>query len=115
MSATSSRQSMPSILNVDSACSSQTVHTATSASPPHPRAVGSLFDVFEALREEPDDVLVVECVVHESSVPPRAHETHAAQQAQLMGHGRLADADPRGEIVDAQLCARQGIQNADAR
>src|SRR5262249_41910901 len=115
MSATSSRQSMPSILNVDSACSSQTVHTATSAPPPRPRGVGSLLDVLETLREEPDDVLIVERVVHEPPCPPRTDETHAAQQPQLMGDGRLADANVRGQVVDAELRARQRIENADAR
>src|SRR5262252_8642674 len=115
MSATSSRQSMPSIRKVDSACSSQTVHAATSAPPPQPRHVRSLLDVLEPLREQSDDVLIVERVVDEPAVPPRTDESHAAQQPELMGDGRLADADTRRQLVDAELRARQRIEDADAR
>src|SRR5215831_12935631 len=115
MSATSSRQSMPSIRKVDSACSSQTVHAATSAPPPQPRDVRPLFDVLEPLCEQADDVLIVERVVDEPAVPPWTDEAHAAQQPELMGDGRLADADTRRELVDAELRARQRVEDADAR
>jgi hypothetical protein len=61
ISATSSRQSMPSILKVDSACSSQTVQVLISPS----------FDTRSSPCEEADDVLIVEGVVDVAASAPR--------------------------------------------
>jgi hypothetical protein len=69
--------------------------------------------VFEPLREQADDVLVVERVVHQPAVAPRTHEAHAPQQAKLMRHGRFAQAQESGEIADAQLRARERVEHAD--
>ena len=102
--ATSSRQSMPSILKVDSACSSQTVQVVHEPSSPcapdrprgqsRARAHGvALLDVLEPLLEQADDVLVVEGVEHHPAVAARADQAHAAQQPQLMRDGRLAQAE----------------------
>ena len=107
--ATSSRQSMPSILKVDSACSSQTVQVVVdraSAAPllasrldcsgrrPSSGEAGSLLlHVLEPLLEQADDVLVVEGVVDMAAVAARTHQAHAAQQPELVGHRRLGEAE----------------------
>jgi hypothetical protein len=75
----------------------------------------AFFDVLEPLGEETHDVLVVERVVHQPAVAPRTHQAHAPQQSELMRHGRLAQAQQRGEIADAQLGARERIEHADTR
>ena len=41
------------------------------------------------------------------------HEPHAPQQPQLMRDGRLADPDRAGDVADAELAARQRIENPD--
>src|SRR5436190_7690338 len=85
--ATSSRQSMPSILKVDSACSSQTVQVAAAMSALRPGQVDALvraradvlvatrgqgghrlafllLDALVRLRKEPDHVVIVQGVEH---------------------------------------------------
>ena len=41
--------------------------------------------------------------------------SHAAQQAQLVRDGGLADADEGGDVAHAQLAARQRVEDPDAR
>ena len=79
---------MPSILKVDSACSSQTVQVVVTRV--SPRGDVPFLDVLQPLLEEPDDVLVVEGVEDHAAVAARPDEPHAAQQAQLVGDGGFA-------------------------
>src|SRR5215510_7015152 len=85
INATSSRQSMPSILNVDSACSSQTVQVVViSGLGARGLSRRALLDVLESLLKQAHDVLVVERVVHEPAVAARTNQTHPAQEPQLV-------------------------------
>ena len=59
--------------------------------------------------------LIVEGVIHEAAVAARPDDTLAAQQAQLMRDGRLAHPDAGGEILHAELRARERVEDADAR
>jgi hypothetical protein len=69
--------------------------------------------VFEPLREQADDVLVVERVEHEPAIAPRTHQAHAPQQSELMRNRRFAEAQERGEVADAQLRARERVEHTD--
>ena len=54
-------------------------------------------------------------VVDVAAVTARLDQPHAAQESQLMGHGRLGEAEQRGEIADAALRhgrARRGYAHA---
>src|SRR5262245_27100413 len=114
---TSSRQSIPSTLKVDSACTSQTEHVADlgdisehshcvalcdSHGAPQPSPLRGLqavwfgadflrrrpfLDVLEPLLEKANDVLIVEGVEHHSSLPAGANQPHAAKQPQLVRDG----------------------------
>ena len=46
---------------------------------------------------------------------PRTHETHAAQQAQLVRDGGLAHADQLRDVADAEFTGREHVDNAYAR
>ena len=74
-----------------------------------------LLDVAQALPEERHDVAVVERVEHHAAGPARAHQPQRAQQPQLMRRGRLAQAEQRRQIADAQLAVRQRVEHAHAR
>ena len=69
--------------------------------------------MLQTLFEQPDDVLIVERVIDLTSRASRPHEPHPAQQPELMGHGRLADADLAGDVADTELRARHGIEFFD--
>ena len=71
--------------------------------------------MLEALREQPGDVVVVECVEDQPPGPARTDQTEAAEEPQLMRRGGLAQPDQRGKVADAQLSARERVQDADAR
>ena len=115
--ATSSWQSIPSILKVDSACSSQTVQVLIAI--PAERSASPLAALRSSEREvdaallrhasrllSSQNVLIVDGVVDEPAGAARTDQPHAAQQAQLMRDRRLADADERGDVADAQLASR---------
>ena len=118
-SATSSRQSIPSTLKVDSACSSQTVqvtartHLVACSRPGGVRG-RALLHVLEALLEQADDVLVVERVEDHAPARRGADEAHAAEQPQLMGDGRFAQTEQSREVADAQLGPRERVEDPDA-
>ena len=105
--ATSSWQSMPSILKVDSACSSQTVQLAIVIQP------ARFLDVRERLFQQLEDVVIVDRVVHLAPGAAGPDQAHPAQQAQLMRHCRLADPDMLGDVAHAELPAREGVEDAD--
>src|SRR5438094_8833866 len=69
------------------------------------------FDVLQTLREQLDDVVVVEGVVNEAAVAAGAHEAHGAQQPQLMRHGRLREAEGVGERLHTPVRARQSVKH----
>src|SRR5262245_3098443 len=122
--ATSSRQSMPSILNVDSACSSQAVQVGVTIGPAssvvqwisgaapgrqcatteHGEAGPlALLHVFKSLCDEPDDMLGIEAVEDLAPVAAGADDARVAQQPQLMRHGRLAQTDVLRDVEHTQL------------
>ncbi len=127
ISATSSRQSIPSTLKVDSAWSSQTAQTGTSALLAVPtierrlrvrvrrprgrrgECGGALLHVLEALREQPDDVVVVEGVEDHLPGPARPDQPHPAKKPELVRDGRLARARA------APRCRRRRARLATAR
>jgi len=68
----------------------------------------------EPLLEEIEDVLVVERVVDAAPFTARADDAHAAHQAKLMRHRGFANPNVLGNLVDAELTRRQGVDDADA-
>ena len=100
--ATSSWQSIPSILKTDSACSSQTVHVVRHARLLHVSC--SRLSSASSSRMCWSSSGVVDVPAGAA----RADEPHAAQQPQLVRDGGLADADERGDVADAQLGAAAG-------
>ena len=110
---------MPSILKVDSACSSQTVQVACGrGSRRRGYAVGrwrALLDVLEPLLEQADDVLVVERV---EDIGRRAAAARARMPRSSRSWWETADsreAEQAARSHDAELRARQRVENADAR
>lgn len=83
----------------------------------HPRlrrgGARALLDVLQPLLEQPDDVVVVGDVVDVFAGTARLHEPHAAQQAKLVGHRGLGQAEELREIADRNLGPREGIENPD--
>ena len=75
---------------------------------------GSFLDVLQSLFEELDDVAVVEGVENLAADAASADQAHAAQQAELMGHGGLRQAEHVGEILYTQLASEQRIEEADS-
>ena len=75
------------------------------------RPAAGLLDVPQPLPEERQDVLVVERVEDHPAVTPGPDDARVAQQAELVGHGRLGHAELGGEVADAQLGARQRVED----
>src|SRR6185503_2881054 len=75
----------------------------------------ALLNVAQSLSEQGQHVLVIECVVDLSTLPPRANDARVAEQPQLMRDGRFGGTELTREIADAHLAARERIENADAR
>ncbi len=71
--------------------------------------------MFQPVLEEADDVLVVERVEDHASGAPRAHETHAAKQTQLVRDGGLAQPEEPRDVAHAQLRPRQRVEDPHAR
>ena len=90
----------PSILKVGLG-----VQLADLAGRPLTRA--SFRDVAEALLEEIEHVLIVERVIDAAALPPPSHDPHRPHQPELVGDGRLAEADAIRDLVDAELAASQ--------
>jgi len=57
-------------------------------------------------------VEVIEGVVDLLADPPRADEPGLAEERELVAHGRLAHADGRDEVADAQFPAAEGRKDA---
>ena len=60
-------------------------------------------------------MLVVDGVVNEPSGAPRPHQAHAAQNAQLVRYGGLADSNERGDVAHAELSRGQCVEDANPR
>jgi hypothetical protein len=75
----------------------------------------TLFNVLEALLEQTDNVLVVERVEHHPAVAPRPDQPHVPQQPQLMGNGRFGQVQTARQVLDAELRARERVEQAHAR
>ena len=71
--------------------------------------------MLQRLLEDRHDVLIVERIEDDAAVAARADQPHAAQQPQLVRHRRLAEAEHRGEIADAQLAMRERVEDAHPR
>ena len=120
---TSSWQSMPSTRKTASACSSHVAHVTLVAEAPGLSAVegmaggpaAGLLHMPQSLAEQREYVLVVERVENHPALAPRPDDAGVAQQAELMRHGRLGDAELTGEIADAELRPRERIENPHAR
>ena len=78
-----------------------------------PPPLGPLLDVFEPLREKTNDVLVVEGIEDLLAGPAGTNQPHAAQQAELMRDGRLAQTQQFGDVADTQLAAVDRVQDTD--
>ena len=78
------------------------------------RRGGPFLHVLEALLEEADDVVIVRDVVDVLAGAARLHEPHAAQQAELVGDGGLAEPEQLGEVADRHLGPGQGVEDAHA-
>src|SRR5690606_22697946 len=74
-----------------------------------------LLDVPAHVVNQADDVVVVERVEGVASSAADAHESRPAKQAQLMGNGRLAQADERRQIEHAALAAAERVDNPHTR
>jgi hypothetical protein len=66
------------------------------------------------LREELEDVMIVDGVIYEASRPARAHQPHAPQQPELVRRSGFADPYEGRDVTHAQLAATEGVQHADA-
>src|SRR5258708_1350749 len=95
--ATSSRQSIPSILKVDSACSSQTVQVAVMRPSPASRRTQPCASWRRARRGE------------------RVEEPDAGEQGEVMGEGGLAEPEELGEVADRHLGPGERVEDAHAR
>jgi len=72
----------------------------------------ALLDVPQPLLEEREHVSVVERVENHPSFAARSHDAGTAQQAELMRHRGLAEAQTFGDVADTQLAGREGVENA---
>ena len=68
----------------------------------------------QALPKQGEHVLVVEGVENHPAVAAGADDPRVAQQAELVRHRRFGDAELGGEVADAQLRARQRVEDPDA-
>ena len=70
--------------------------------------------MLQPLREQADDVVVVEGVEDHLARRGGADEAHAAQQPELVRDGRLAEAEQRRDVADAELGARERVEDPHA-
>ncbi len=57
--------------------------------------------------------MIVNGVESQPAVTTDAYQPHRAKETQLMRDGGLAQADPGGEVVDAELTGPQYIEDPD--
>ena len=75
----------------------------------------ALFHVLAPLRQQPDDVVVVEAVEDHAAVTASANEPEAAEEAELMRDGRFRKAEKGREIANAKLGGSERSEEADTR
>jgi hypothetical protein len=78
-----------------------------------PCPLGRLLYVRYREPQQVHDVLIVDGVEDLPASPTGTDEAHAAQQPELMGDRRLADADQPGEVADAELARGERVDDAD--
>jgi hypothetical protein len=71
--------------------------------------------VLQSLAEQREDVLVVERVINEPAFTPRTDHPRVSEKPKLVRNGRLREAEQPGKMADAQLAARQHVEDADPR
>ena len=74
-----------------------------------------LLHVLESLLEELHDVLVVQGVVDVLAVAARSHQPHAAEQPELVRHGRLRESHHFSEVAHRYFRIRERVEDAHAR
>lgn len=72
-----------------------------------------LFDMLKTVGQEPADVGIVEPVVDGLAVLAAPDQPQLAERAKRMGDRRLADPDRGGDIADAELLERQGVDDPE--
>ena len=65
-------------------------------------------NVPNSLLKQGDDVRVNEAVIHLLPLPPRNHQLHLTQSAQVVRHCRLADANQVRQNADVLFTVQQG-------
>ena len=75
----------------------------------------ALLDVLADVVHEARDVMVVERVIRHAAQAPDANEARRPEEAQLVGHRRLGQADKRGQIAHAPLAVRQRTREIGVR
>ena len=65
----------------------------------------------QPLLEEREHVVVVEGVEHVTSVAPASYDPGAAQQSELVGHGRLREPKGSRQVLNAHLGPREHIED----
>ena len=73
-----------------------------------------MLHVTEPLREEGDDVIVIESVEDLSAFFARPHQLHQPQTAHMVGRRGFADADLIGQVHYAPLAPEQSRDEAHA-
>ena len=80
-----------------------------------PSLAAGLLYVPQPLTKQREHVLVVKGVENHPAFAPRPDDAGVAQEAELMGDGRLGDAELSGEVADAELGPRQRIKDSHTR
>jgi hypothetical protein len=70
--------------------------------------------VLEPLRKQADDVLIVEGIEDHLSGAAGTYHAQVTEEAELVGHGRLAEPEQAGNIADAQLGAGNRVEDTHA-
>jgi len=78
-----------------------------------PPAEPDMLGVADRLLEELADVWIVEGVDDPSPVPLPDHETELAQEAKLMGDGRLLHADRHGQLADRARAVAKVVEDEE--
>ncbi len=71
--------------------------------------------MFPGVVDETEHVVIIEGIEGLTTRAPHAHETRAAQETQLMGHGRLGQAHKRRQITHTPFAVAERTNEADPR
>lgn len=70
--------------------------------------------MFADIAEQASDVVIVKGVKRLSALTSHANQVRRAQQAELVGHGRLGVVDGRGQVGHTVFALHQGFKESDA-